>query len=334
MSEQQFALAIHGGAGTILRSKMTAKKEAKYLSALNDALKKGYDLLKVGGTSLDAVEQAVISMENSDLFNAGRGSVFSAEGTHEMEASIMCGKSLEAGAVAGVQLIKNPISLSRKVMEETEYVYLAGKGAQKFANTIGIRQEDAHYFYSEHRYRQWQKMRGNEEMILDHSDDRKFGTVGAVAFDLYGNLAAATSTGGLTNKQFGRLGDSSVIGAGTYANNETCAISCTGYGEFFLRGVVAYDISCLMEYKGFSLQKASEIVIMEKQMKLGGEGGIIGVDALGNTALVFNSEGMYRGEVSAGNEELRASIFKWCWFFLSELKAMKVFLKVFIAFMS
>lgn len=289
---------------------MTDEKEHKYLTALREALGKGYEILKAGGSSLDAVEQAVVSMENSDLFNAGRGSVFSAEGTHEMEASVMCGKTLEAGAVAGVKLIKNPIELSRKVMEDTEYVYLAGEGAQKFADAIGVQQEDAEYFYSEHRYRQWQKIRGNAEMILDHSDDRKFGTVGAVALDMQGNLAAATSTGGLTNKQYGRIGDSSVIGAGTYANNQTCAISCTGYGEFFLRGVVAYDISCLMEYKGLSLQQAAEIVIMDKQVKLGGEGGIIGADASGNIALVFNSEGMYRGQVSAENENLEVSIFK------------------------
>lgn len=309
MKKQKFALAIHGGAGTILKSRMTDEKEQKYLKALKNALSAGHSILKQGGTSLTAVEAAVTYLEDSDLFNAGRGSVFSASGTHEMEASIMCGKSLEAGAVAGVQLIKNPIQLSRKVMEDTEYVYLAGAGAQEFAKSIGTQEETPDYFYSEHRYRQWQKIRGEQTMILDHSDDRKFGTVGAVALDMHGNLAAATSTGGLTNKKYGRVGDSSVIGSGTYANNDTCAISCTGYGEFFLRGVVAYDISCLMEYKGLSLQEAATIVIQEKQIKLGGEGGIIGVDGLGNISLVFNSEGMYRGQVSADDEELKAQIF-------------------------
>ncbi|MGB0524984.1 MAG: isoaspartyl peptidase/L-asparaginase family protein [Flammeovirgaceae bacterium] len=310
MTKQHFALAIHGGAGTILKSRMTAEKEQNYTNALEAALAAGYQILKAGGSSLDAVEAAVTSMEDSDLFNAGRGSVFSAAGTHEMEASIMCGKTLEAGAIAGVKHTKNPIQLSRKVMEDTEYVYLAGEGAEQFAQSIGMPQEDAAYFYSEYRYKQWQRMLGKEQMILDHSDDRKFGTVGAVALDVNGNVAAATSTGGLTNKQFGRIGDSSVIGSGTYANNNTCAISCTGYGEFFLRGVVAYDISCLMEYKGLSLQQAAEHVIKEKQVKLGGEGGIIGVDALGNVSLVFNSEGMYRGQVSSDDPQFNIGIFQ------------------------
>ncbi|HAA16326.1 MAG TPA: beta-aspartyl-peptidase, partial [Cytophagales bacterium] len=221
------------------------------------------------------------------------------DGTHEMEASMMCGRTLNAGAVAGVRNIKNPVTLSRHVLDNPDYVYLSGDGAAEFARLHDVVEEPDEYFYSQFRYEQWQAMRTSEKMILDHSDERKFGTVGAVALDLQGNLAAATSTGGLTNKQYGRIGDSSVVGAGVYANNETCAISCTGYGEFFLRGVVAYDISCLMEYKGLSLQAAAEKVIMEKQVALGGEGGVIGVDQSGELALVFNSIGMYRGKIGA-----------------------------------
>lgn len=306
---KQFALAIHGGAGTILKSRMTPEKESRYRNALKDALAAGYQLLKQGASSLDAVEAAVRSMEDNISFNAGKGSVFSASGTHEMDAAIMCGKTLQAGAVAGVKNIKNPIQLSRKVMEETEHVLLAGTGAEKFAQSIGISLEEASYFYSEHRYKQWQKVAGKTQTMLDHSDDKKFGTVGAVALDMNGNLAAATSTGGMTNKRFGRVGDSPLIGVGTYANNNTCAISCTGHGELFIRGVVAYDISCLMEYKELTLQEAAEIVIQEKQTKLGGEGGIIGVDSLGNISLVFNSEGMYRGQISSDNEKLEIAIF-------------------------
>ena len=297
MTSYPLTLAIHGGAGTILPQHLTPAKEAAYTDALRRALQAGYAELAKDNTSLAAVEAAVRVLEDSDLFNAGRGSVFTAEGTHEMEASIMCGRTLNAGAVAGVRNIKNPVTLSRHVLENEDYVYLSGEGAADFARQHDLEVMPDDYFYSEYRYQQWQEMQNTEKMILDHSDERKFGTVGAVALDAHGNLAAATSTGGLTNKQFGRIGDSSVIGAGVYANNDTCAISCTGYGEFFLRGVVAYDISCLMEYQGLSLQQAAERVVMEKQVKLGGEGGIIGMDRQGNTALVFNSVGMYRGKI-------------------------------------
>ncbi|MFT5619144.1 MAG: beta-aspartyl-peptidase (threonine type) [Arenicella sp.] len=308
--KNKFTLAIHGGAGNILKSKMPDEREANYIKVLNQALKAGHSILRDGGTSLDAVEQAIIVMENSELFNAGKGSVFSAEGSHEMEASIMCGKTLEAGAVANVRLIKNPITLSRKVMNESDYVYLSGESVQLFAKKVDVAIESAEYFHADFRFKQWQKLQNSEKMELDHSSDGKFGTVGAVALDLHGNLAAATSTGGLTNKRYGRVGDSSVIGAGTYANNQTCAISCTGYGEFFLRGVVAHDISCLMEYKGLTLQQAAELVIMEKQVKLGGEGGIIGIDRLGNTSLVFNSKGMYRGTASSESERFEVQIYE------------------------
>lgn len=297
--KEEYVLAIHGGAGTIRKSNMTAAKEQSYKNVLSAALKAGNEILRKKGNSLDAVEMAVKVMEDSDLFNAGKGSVFTSEGTHEMEASIMCGKSLQAGAVACVKNVKNPITLTRHILDDSRYVYLSGAGAEQYARNKNLDMVENEYFFSEHRYQQWQALRATGDVALDHSGDRKFGTVGAVALDVQGNLAAATSTGGLTNKEFGRIGDSSVIGSGVYANNKTCAISCTGYGEFFLRGVVAYDISCLMEYKGLSLQEAAQIVIMEKQVSLGGEGGIIGVDGQGNISLAFNSEGMYRGWVSA-----------------------------------
>lgn len=308
--ENNFVLAIHGGAGTILKSNMTAEKEKAYKNVLKAALTAGYNILKNGGESLEAVEKAVVVLEDSELFNAGRGSVFTSDGTHEMEASIMCGKTLNAGAVAGVKQIKNPVILSRRVLEHDDYVYLSGEGAHLFAHEMNVECVEEDYFYSDLRYQQWQAVKNSSKIALDHSGDRKFGTVGAVALDMAGNLAAATSTGGLTNKKYGRIGDSSVIGAGNYANNNTCAVSCTGYGEYFLRGVVAYDISCLMEYKGLSLNQAAEIVIMEKQVKMKGEGGIIAVDAFGNSSLVFNSDGMYRGSVSSVDHKLHVAIYK------------------------
>jgi beta-aspartyl-peptidase (threonine type) len=241
------------------------------------------------------VVKAVEVMEDSEWFNAGRGAVFTSEGKHEMEASLMCGNTLKAGAVACVRNVKNPIVLTRHILDDPNYVYLSGKGAEQYARVHDLEMVDERYFYSEHRYQQWQALKGSENVALDHSGDKKFGTVGAVARDMHGHLAAATSTGGLTNKKYGRIGDSSIIGAGVYANDRTCAISCTGYGEFFIRGVVAYDISCLMEYKGLPLAEAARIAVLEKQTALGGEGGIIGTDAEGNISLVFNSEGMYRG---------------------------------------
>jgi beta-aspartyl-peptidase (threonine type) len=224
--------------------------------------------------------------------------VFTNTGTHEMDASIMEGKDLSAGAVAAVKNIRNPIELAYSVMKKSEHVFLIGSGAEEFAKQNGIAFEPDEYFYSEFRYKQLLKTKQSNEIALDHSvdpDDKKFGTVGAVACDVHGNLAAATSTGGMTNKQFGRVGDSPIIGIGTYANNKTCAISCTGHGEPFIKAVAAYDVSCLMEYKGFSLEKAMNKVVMKKLVKIDGEGGMIGVDAKGNASLIFNSEGMYRG---------------------------------------
>ena len=292
---QRFSIAIHGGAGTILQSEMSAEKEKGYKDALQDALNAGYKVLENGGTSLDAVEQSMMQLENCPLFNAAKGAVFNALGKHEMDASIMEGKNRMAGAVSGVHNIQHPVSLARQVMEQTEHVFLIGEGAMDFAATIGFPFIDDDYFYDEFRYQQWLKIKDSEKFQLDHTIvDKKFGTVGAVALDIHGNLAAATSTGGMTNKKFGRVGDSPIIGAGTYANNATCAVSCTGSGEYFIRGVVAYDVSCLMEYKGLSLQAACDEVVQHRLKNMDGDGGLIAVDTQGNIVLSFNTEGMYR----------------------------------------
>lgn len=287
-------IVIHGGAGTILRSSMIPSLQEQYEQGLQSALEAGYGILTNGGSSLDAVEAAVIVLENFPLFNAGRGSVYNNLGKHEMDAAIMNGKTLEAGAVSGISNVKNPVQLARKVMEQSEHVLLTGPGAEQFAKMQNVEFASDEYFYNAARYDQWQQAMKANVVQLDHTE-KKFGTVGAVALDQHGNLAAATSTGGMTNKKFGRMGDSPIIGAGTYANNATCAISCTGHGELFIRAVVAHDISCLMEYKGLSLQDACNVVVHDKLIKISGEGGLIAVDSLGNTAMPFNSDGMYRG---------------------------------------
>ncbi|MBK6985550.1 MAG: isoaspartyl peptidase/L-asparaginase [Bacteroidetes bacterium] len=310
-----YALAIHGGAGTILKSTMTPEKELAYKTGLQDAIEAGESILKSGGSAFDAVETAIIKLENNPLFNAGKGAVFTNNGTHEMDASIMNGKDLMAGAVAGVQGVKNPIALARAVMEQSEHVLLTGNGAMEFAKKVNAPFENEEYFFVQLRYDQLQQAKQSNSMILDHTEDKiehgekKFGTVGCVALDLNGNLAAGTSTGGMTNKKFGRVGDSSIIGAGTYANNNTCAISCTGHGELFIRSVVAYDISCLMEYKNLSLKEACDIVVMDKLVKIGGEGGLIALDAKGNIVLPFNSDGMYRASKKQ-NEDIFIGIYK------------------------
>lgn len=300
----KIVLAIHGGAGTILPSSMTPEKELAYNLALKNALKTGFEILNKGGYALDAVEKAVACLEDAPLFNAGRGSVFTHDGFHEMDASIMDGKTLLAGAVANIRGVKNPVLLSRAIMEKSEHVFLAGAGAEEFARSMNIQFETDEYFFVQHRFDQYKESLAEGKIKLDHSD-KKFGTVGAVACDVNGNLAAATSTGGMTNKRFNRIGDSPVIGAGTYANNSTCAVSCTGHGEYFLRTVVAYDISCLMEYKGHSLAEACEIVVNKKLVNLGGEGGVIAVDSAGNFSLTFNSEGMYRGWMTQNEEVVK-----------------------------
>lgn len=289
-----YTIAIHGGAGTIRRDSMTKVQQEAYEQGLQQALDSGYAILAGGGSSLDAVTAAVVALEDCPLFNAGRGAVFNHEGKHEMDASVMSGRTLRAGAVAGVSNIRNPVLLARAVMEHSEHVILSGAGAADFARQQGIATAPDTWFYMAERYRQWQEALHDDSVRLDHTE-KKFGTVGAVALDSQGNLAAATSTGGMTNKKFGRIGDSPVIGAGTYARNSTCAVSCTGHGEYFLRAVVAHDISCLMAYKGLSLAEACHTLVQETLAEAGGEGGLVAVDAQGNIAMPFNSEGMYRG---------------------------------------
>ncbi|TKK68654.1 isoaspartyl peptidase/L-asparaginase [Ilyomonas limi] len=295
-------LVIHGGAGTIVKEDMTPELEAAYQAGLKDALSAGFAVLEEGGSAVNAIKAAIVVMEDNVLFNAGRGSVFTKKGLQEMDAAIMDGSTLEAGAVTGVRNVRNPIELAMEVMRNSNHVFLSGKGASDFAIKQGIKLEPDEYFFSQFRYDQWKAIRDSDNYSLDHTHqrmeelmrDKKFGTVGATACDAQGNIAAATSTGGMTNKKYGRIGDSPIIGCGTYANNATCAISCTGHGEMFIRSVAAYDVSCLMEYKGFTLQQAMDKVVNEKLIKLQGEGGMIGVDAKGNAAMVFNSAGMYR----------------------------------------
>ncbi len=298
----KFTIVIHGGAGTILKEDMTPDLEQAYSEGLQTALDAGYAVLEEEGSAVNAVKAALVILEDNVLFNAGRGSVFTKKGVQEMDAAIMDGSTLDAGSVAGVRNVRNPIELAAEVMRNSNHVFLSGKGANDFAIKQGIKLEPDEYFFSQFRYDQWKSIRDSDNYSLDHTHqrleelmkDKKFGTVGAVACDQKGNIAAATSTGGMTNKKYGRIGDSPLIGCGTYANNKTCGISCTGHGEMFIRAVAAYDVSCLMEYKGLSLQEAMDIVVHDKLVKIHGEGGMIGVDALGNAALVFNSAGMYR----------------------------------------
>ena len=300
-----FSIAIHGGAGTLVKGAMTPELEAQYKEALQKSLDKGFSVLENGGSAVEAVEVAVQLLEDSHLFNAGKGSVFTANETHEMDAAIMDGKTLHAGAVSLITGIKNPVSLARDVMEKSEHVFLAGDGAMEFAKQLDYPIEDASYFYDEFRHDQWLEIKDTDSFQLDHAKkkDSKFGTVGAVACDQDGNIAAATSTGGMTNKKWGRVGDSPMIGAGNYANNKTCAISCTGSGEFFIRGVVAYDVACLIEHKGMSLEEASNEVINKRILEIGGDGGLITIDTKGNIAMPFNTEGMYRAQKSSNGIE-------------------------------
>ena len=281
----RWAIVIHGGAGVITRDRLTPEAEAEYRGMLQTAIDTGAAVLAGGGTALDAIERTIHVMEECPLFNAGKGAVFTHEGRNEMDASIMDGSNLAAGAVAGVTDIKSPISAARKVMEASPHVLLAGKGASEFAAEQGLEIVDPSYFYTEERYQQLRK----------ELDKEKFGTVGCVVLDLHGNIAAGTSTGGMTNKRWNRIGDTPIIGAGNYANNNTCAVSATGHGEFFIRYTVAHDISALMEYKGLTLDSAARLVIKDKLVKAGGSGGVIAIDRKGNISMPFNSEGMYRG---------------------------------------
>lgn len=310
----KFSIAIHGGAGTILKEDMNPELEAAYMEGLTEALKGGYAVLEEGGTAVNAVKAAVVILEDNLLFNAGRGSVFTKKGVQEMDAAIMDGSSLEAGAVAAVRNVRNPIELATEVMRNSNHVFLSGKGANDYAIKQGIKLEPDEFFFSQFRYDQWKAIRDSDNYSLDHTHqrleemmrDKKFGTVGAVACDSNGNIAAATSTGGMTNKKYGRIGDSPLIGSGTYANNKTCAISCTGHGELFIRSVAAYDVSCLMEYKNMTLQEAMDHVVNDKLLVMGGEGGMIGVDAAGNFAMVLNSAGMYRAARCSEGEPIVA----------------------------
>ncbi|GBD89397.1 isoaspartyl peptidase precursor [bacterium BMS3Abin04] len=307
----KFGLVIHGGAGNIRKDIFTKEQEQKYENKLREALLTGYSILEKGGSSVDAVEKTIQILEDSPLFNAGKGAVFTNAGTNEMDASIMDGKTLNAGAVAGVRHIKNPISLARLVMDRSPHVLLAGLGAEEFAKEMGVNLVDTSYFFTESRWKSLQrikeknalkKSKGQSFINLDKPD--KFGTVGCAALDKYGNLAAGTSTGGMTNKMYGRIGDSPIIGAGTYANNKTCAVSATGHGEYFIRNVIAYDISAQMEYRHISLKRAAENDIMQKLVKQNAEGGVIAIDKLGNIVTTFNTKGMFRGFMVAGGEPI------------------------------
>ena len=296
MAGKKFALAIHGGAGTIPPEKITSAIERDLRAGLQRALDAGHAVLLDSGSSLDAVTAAVRVLEDDPLFNAGRGAVFTSAGTHEMDAAIMNGKTLEAGAIGCVRQIRNPIDLARAVMEKTPHLMLAGKGAEDFAREVGLEVGDEKYFYTEQRWQALERVRRAEAQSRPLSDQDRHGTVGAVALDQAGNLAAATSTGGSTNKRPGRIGDTPVIGAGTYANNKTCAVSATGDGEFFIRAVAAHELSALMEYREISLAAAAAMVL-DKVAAVGGTGGLIAIDGEGNIALPFNTTGMYRGYV-------------------------------------
>jgi len=319
--QKKYVMVIHGGAGTILKKNMTPEKEAAYIAALTQALQAGYDQIKTGKSSLDAVEATIHVLENDPHFNAGKGAVFTHDGRNELDAAIMDGKTLMAGAVAGVTTVKNPISAARAVMEKSEHVMMVGAGADQFAKEAGLAIVDPKYYWTKERWDGLQQAikEDSTKAVLDHGSkkselmgtknhDYKFGTVGCVALDKAGNLAAGTSTGGMTNKKYGRVGDAPIIGAGTYCNNETAGVSCTGWGEFYIRNVVAKTISDLMEYKGLSVNDASKIVL-DKVGKMGGDGGLIALDKKGNVAMPFNTEGMYRGTVTADGK-IEVSIYK------------------------
>ena len=303
------AIAIHAGAGTISKEELTASMALEIRGTLMQAVQAGHEVLSSGGSSLDAITLAITTLEDSPLFNAGRGAVFNAEGRHELDASIMDGSNLEAGAVAGVQNIRNPILLARKIMTDSVHVMLMGEGAEVFARAYGIEFADHDYFFSERRWQQLQKARSREKqdaLLQSESPDRWLSTVGAVALDANGNLAAATSTGGMTNKRWGRVGDSPIIGAGTYADNRSCAVSATGQGEYFIRATVARDICSRVQYQGLDLASAADAVINGQLRDMGGDGGIIAIDYKGNIALTFNTPGMYRARVNVeGNLDVR-----------------------------
>lgn len=297
----KFGIAIHGGAGTITRENMSDSLQAVYETKLTEAITAGHQILENGGTAIEAVQASIVIMENSPLFNSAKGAVFTNDGKNSLDASIMDGNTKNAGAIAGVETIKNPIKLAYEVMEHSPHVLLSGKGAEQFAANQGLELVDPSYFFTQDRFDVLQRVKNREKTAYTDSfiDDTKFGTVGCVALDQNGNLAAGTSTGGMTNKKWGRIGDSPIIGAGTYANNTTCAVSATGWGEYFMRGVVAYDIAARMEYAQESLKESSRKVIQEKLPALGGNGGIIAIDQSGEVSMEFNTSGMYRASMNA-----------------------------------
>jgi len=308
-SVQNFGIVIHGGAGTILKENMSDSLEQAYERKLEEAIRTGHEILANGGTAMEAVQKTINIMEDSPLFNSAKGAVFTNEGKNELDASIMDGKTLNAGAIAGVTNVKNPINLAYQVMENSEHVLLSGKGAEQFAKEQGLEIVDPEYFYTENRFKAMEKAREREKEKSNKTafydpfiKDKKFGTVGCAALDKNGNLAAGTSTGGMSNKKYNRIGDAPIIGAGTYANNKTCAISSTGWGEYFIRGVVAYDISAMMEYKGVSLKEATAEVIQKKLPEMGGNGGIIAIDHKGNVSMEFNTAGMYRATMNTNGD--------------------------------
>jgi beta-aspartyl-peptidase (threonine type) len=341
MHSKTFGIVIHGGAGTILKKNMTDSLETAYREKLTEAVSVGYQILEKGGEAMDAVTATITIMEDSPLFNAGKGAVFTNKGKNELDASVMDGKTLDAGAVAGVTTVKNPINLAVEVMNNSPHVLLSGEGAEIFAREKGFEMTDPSYFYTQKRFQALQQVKAKTSLrplespqgdsdialaknqsgtsnFLSHSNldsydpyikDSKYGTVGCVVLDKNGNLAAGTSTGGMTNKKWSRIGDAPIIGAGTYANNETCAVSSTGWGEYFMRGLVAYDISAMMEYKGISLKEATHEVIQNKLTKLGGTGGIVSIDYEGNVSMEFNTPGMYRAHMNSKGE-LVVKIFK------------------------
>ena len=307
LDRPDYVLVIHGGAGTIKKENMDPETEKSIRKALDEALSIGENILKEGGSAMDAIVKTINHLEDSPHFNAGKGAVFTNAETNELDASIMDGKTQNAGAVGGVKTVKNPIDLARAVMERSPHVMLSGAGAEEFAKEQGIEQVDPSYFYTKRRFESLKKVKAKENKtgFIDENPDYKYGTVGAAALDNAGNLAAGTSTGGMTNKRWGRIGDAPIIGAGTYANNETCAVSSTGHGEYFIRYAVAHDISALTEYTDKSFQEAANHVINQKLVSKGGTGGVIGVDRFGNVAMPFNTAGMYRGYAKPGERVVR-----------------------------
>ena len=297
-TEQPLAIALHGGAGTIERDRMSAEVEAEYRSFLDKAISDGYQQLQAGEEGLDVVVAIIQRMEDSPLFNAGKGSVYTWDGQHELDASIMHGAQLDAGAVAGVATVQSPIALARAVMEQSPHVMLASRGAEQFAKELGIPEVSPAYFETDRRKRALESYKARTQAGIEPHVDYKFGTVGVVVLDSKGNLVAGTSTGGMTGKRWGRIGDAPVIGAGTYADNRSCAVSATGHGEYFIRHTVARDICARMQFAGQSLNEAAEAVIMDELVVAGGDGGIVAVDAGGEVAMVFNTAGMYRASVS------------------------------------